>query len=53
MTQSNWFAVVVNVKRGYEAGAQTVRSNDWRTNAGQRGDPGMQGTGITRAVSPD
>ena len=51
--QSSWLAVVVNVKRGYVAGARTMRSNDWSANVGQRGDPGIRGTGTTRAVSPD
>ena len=51
--QSNWLVVVVNVKRGYLAGAETVRSNEWSANVGKRGDPGIRGTGTTRAVSPD
>ena len=53
--QSNWLAVVVNVKRGYLAEAETIRRNDheWSANVVQRGDPGIRGTGTTRAVSPD
>ena len=34
------------------SGAGTARSKHWSANVGQRGDPGMRGTGIIRAVSP-
>lgn len=51
--QSNWLALVVNVKRGYLTGAETVRSNEWSANVEQRGDPGIRGTGTTRAVTPN
>ena len=34
------------------SGAGTARSKHWSANVGQRGDPGISGTGIIREVSP-
>ena len=34
------------------SGAGTILSNNWRAVVGQSDDPGMRGTGTTRAVSP-
>lgn len=50
--QVSWFEVEAKVKRGHASGAATILSNNCRAVVGQRGDPGMCGTGTTRAVSP-
>ena len=43
---------MVYVKSGKPAGAETESSNNRRAAVGQRGDPGIRGTGTTSAVSP-
>ena len=50
--QVSRFEVEAKVKRGQASGAGTILSNDLRAVVGQSGDPGMRGTGTTRAVSP-
>ena len=44
--------VEAKVKRGQASGAGTILSNNLRVVVGQSDDPGMRGTGTTRAVSP-
>ena len=52
MMQVSWFEVEVKVKRGQTSGPGTILSNNLRAVVGQSVDPGMRGTGTTRAVSP-
>ena len=40
------------MKSGKPAGAETESSNNRRAAVGQRGEPGIRGTGTTSAVSP-
>ena len=51
MMQVSWFEVEVKVKRGQTSRVGTILSNNVRVVVGQSVDPGMRGTGTTRAVT--